>query len=274
MKKTLLTMLLVAAGTSFLTTLASAQSNEIVFGFQKSGITLDLAGLVTLTDPTFSTQQTFDLGTVGTAANGFSSTFGAGWATDSTLKWGAALTNGDNTTNPTNTVSSPQLVGGAESAGKNSPGFGNSQALVGRIQNAEAGVTSANGNTAVTGSTILIHQDSTANNQAWRLGMAQSSGGLYGNADWGFFTANSTQATFSAGVSGKTVDLYTLPVANGSPGIDIGDIGLFYNSNTDHMFLTFTPDSLEAVPEPSTYALVGLGIALIAFRRWRVARAA
>ena len=249
-----LTNVLAVAGAALITASAQAYTaGDFVLGFHQTGTNTSIASSFTLSN--FTTQQTFDLGTVGST---FSSTFGSGFATDPTVFWGAVATTagGPVGNQGPDYISRPETVGGSESSSASLPST-LIQNFSNKIQN--AGLALASG-TAIAGST-MVREDKTAIPNAWQnflTGGTNDSGHAQGNVDWGFFSGSSTtQANLGLGFAGRTLDIYQL---TGSPstGTDIGDLSLSFNSSTGDLMATFTPDFAE-VPEPSTYGMFGLG---------------
>jgi hypothetical protein len=247
------TLLALAAAAVFTASARAYTAGDFVIGFRQAGNATDIAGSVTLAN--FTSVQTFDLGVVGSS---FSTVFNnPNWFNDASILWGVAATNGVSGAGAINFISSPETVGGSESTALTGKAQTTTGTVAGRITGAGNG-TMAPFTTTPIGSGIVGTQDLSSNTQAWQRYM--TGGNIAGSTDWGFYGTNGTQANFGNGVAGQTLDIYRLPVGNAIPGLDLGDFSLSYNSGTGDMMLTFTPDSFEAIPEPSTYALLLLGM--------------
>jgi PEP-CTERM motif len=263
--------LLAFVGAALVAASAQAQipTNTFIIGFQQVGNATNVAGTVTLAN--FTSVQNFDLGTID---SGFATIFNnANWSTDPSILWGVSSSNNATDSTLRNYISSPETVGGNESPTLFEAPSSTSLAIQGAINGAYIGTTALYTNTPIAGSSNLFSQNLSTNTNSWQTYLAGGSHSF--GADWTNYGAHATEANFGLGVGGMTLDIYSLAKGTTStPGTDIGDFTLSYNGGD--LMVTFTPDSAEAVPEPSTYALTSLGLvgALLVFLlRRRAARA-
>jgi hypothetical protein len=269
-KKTLAVLAL--AGTALLTQAAQAagtntySTGDLLLGFSESGATndylVDLGSASTyLNDAASNPGQTFTVSTSLNADLSSSSLFGSGWETNSNVTWGIA---GATTAATTLSGVPNSTLFFSEEAG--------SSALLAKSAGTQGPVTnSINGSLG----TDFNNSATTSNNSSATIELAS------GSTSWATLSANAFGAGYdivSTGTPGDSVlDLYELEplTATGrgaptsAPGILVGDFSLNSSGTLD-----FTAAGSEVVPEPSTYALMGAGMALLFWRlRRKTARA-
>jgi hypothetical protein len=259
--------ILAAAGAVLEPSSATAQvtytnsNGDFLLGFRQVGSTnsilLDIGPI-----SSFTSVQNFNLGNVTSI---LSTQFGAGWATDQNVFFSLAATTRPGDATRTNYMTSPETTGGAEAVPWNRLTSTNSLTLQNKViamGNAYNGFSAqqAAGNSAV------VEPNTTADAYLnYMPGGTSDAGHANGNIAFGFFNPT-TEGNFGNGTGGITLDLIQL-VPGAGAGVDLGDFTI--NGNT----LTFTPDSFEAVPEPSTWAMAVLGILGLVIIRVRAMRA-
>jgi len=230
------------------TSSARAQNpGDLILGFEEPGTggsanvyEVDLGSI-----SQFSTAQTFDLST-----SDLSSDFGSGWASSSLLQFGVI---GDTETSGGLTLGSSALANKTiftswntfataptEKSNQNTAAS-YVQSLYNDVSN--TGHTSSTleaVNTTTTDSSGFAYFNKTDHNFAFGTG--------YATSDLDYNSDGSTSAPTSA-----VLDLYEVAQTSSgtAPGTLLGTFSLAGNGN-----LTYSP---EAVPEPSSYALVGFG---------------
>ena len=269
--------LLAIAGLAFAPAAVNAattaySADDLILGFQQTGNANSL--LVDL-----GQASGFKAGTsVGTIISGLGSvlntTFGSGWASDSTISWGIVGTPGSSSvgTDVAKTLyaSSPESTYGTQSTpldatftrlSSSTQGTGASN--IGTMTTTFAGLTAS-----VVGSSgnIAAALQPSATTGGWA---AQNPNGAAGT-NFSYF--NGLEGTLGSGVASSALDLFRMQPGSGAtlntPGTFIGSFTL--NSNGDVNFSTSTP---SAAPEPARAAFLGLGLAGLLFRRRRSARA-
>jgi hypothetical protein len=258
-KNLIMTTVLALAGAALIETSASAQvitsTGDLVLGFQitdnaGTGATTDLevdlgaySNFTTLEGSgsvlNLNVGGVVDSGLGGLSATDLSSTYGAGWNSRTDLTWSVFGTRG----NPSKEsfLSSPS---GATLNDETSTPLGNLSGKMGTV------VTNLNGQAqtanSATASTAL--QTSTVGSYTFQI-----TGNNAFTSDWnnGGSVGGTQQGVSSAGAT--SLELFDLTNHSSStPGIEVGTFTLGSNGS-----LTFTATS--AVPEPSTYALMGVG---------------
>jgi hypothetical protein len=133
------------------------------------------------------------------------------------------------------------------------------------------GVSQIGGQTSLTGyANQVIVSSSSAGSFAFQRGSGSTSFASIQDVTLNNITPSSFGTPFSSSSSVVYADLYS--VLSGSAGTAATLLGTF--ALTDSGLLTFTGTNYSAVPEPSTYALVGGVFALgVAFYRRRRATA-
>jgi len=183
------------------------------------------------------------------------STYGANWATRGDLAWSVVSANaaGDMylTFSPSveNSINSSNPAGGATNGG------------------AITGIYSESNGVAATGNGAFVVTTSSGDGSSYTdtlTNVNHDHGPTTYSTDYGF-APFSTEALTSS--SGSVLDIYEqTPSARGGVLATSTNLGDFSISGAG--VLSFTPDSAEVVPEPSTYALLGLGaLALVLMRR-------
>ena len=245
------TVAAMAIAAAFATTSAHAQvAGDVILGFEEPGsggssnvYEVDLGSI-----SQFSTSQTFDL-----SSSDLSTEFGSGWASSSLLQFGligdtessSSLSLGSGTLAAKTIITSWNTFATAPTE-KSSQTTAASyiQSLYNDVGNAtpSAGSTSSLPavDTTVTDSSGFAYFNKTDHNFAFGTG--------YATSDLDYNSDGSTSAPTSA-----VLDLYEVAQTSSgtAPGTLLGTFSLAGNGN-----LTYSP---EAVPEPSSYALVGFG---------------
>jgi len=249
MKLSLKSLSLVAAfAAAAVSAQAQASNSDLILGFKQSTGTGNATSLEIDLGNTFATTTavaagTYDLGNISSL---ISSTYGASWATSSTLTYGVV---GD-------TVDS-NLINTVWATSK----WTTTTGTLG-VQNSTTFGTVSDSNLGTTGSKVQkVYQsqfavDSTGFNNAVVTATAQS--GWKTNDPFNFTTAKLDNA-----VTNKATDLYVISSDGNSGTADF--LGTFNLSSAGE--LTFTVTS--AIPEPSTYAMIlgALTIGFVALRR-------
>jgi len=250
------TVAAMAIAAAFATTSAHAQvAGDVILGFEEPGsggssnvYEVDLGSI-----SQFSTSQTFDL-----SSSDLSTEFGSGWASSSLLQFGligdtessSSLSLGSGTLAAKTIITSWNTFATAPTE-KSSQTTAASyiQSLYNDVGNAtpSAGSTSSLPavDTTVTDSSGFAYFNKTKSNFGFGAGFATS--------DLDYNSDASTPLPTSA-----VLDLYEVAQTSSStaPGSLLGTLSL--NSSGD---LAFTATA-QAVPEPSSYALVGISLAL------------
>jgi hypothetical protein len=260
MKYLLRKIMLLAASCAIVATTAQAQfsgtytQGDFLLGFRATGGTGSGNDVVVDLGPiNFSTQTTFSTPNLDSL---LVSNFGTGWNTRSDLLYGAASGAQPNDSNQ-NTIygTAPETVGGSESTPWPRPSSSQAIQVKGKV-NAE-GQAYGFGSPTVANPAVLQTTSSTNS---------------YASYQPGGTTANSagiSYAYFNPDIEASNPSLTTLDLYQGVPGtgsmVDVGDLTIDSSG-----VVTFTPDSAEVVPEPSTVATMVLGAGLlIAVMRWR-----
>ena len=95
-----------------------------------------------------------------------------------------------------------------------------------------------------------------------------------GGVNTGATTAFGSGSQFVGGIEATpstALDLFRIPAINGGAVTDIGDFA-FQAQGGGVFSLIFKPDSVEAIPEPSTWALISVGAAIGILLRRRASR--
>lgn len=270
-KKFLKTMLLAAAGLTILASAGKAQvtynnaNGDFLLGFRQVGSTNSvLLDIGPITD--FTIAQSWSLGNLGSV---LASTFGSGWATDANVFFSLAATTRPGDSTRTNYVTSPGYLSSAFSVtvwnrltSTNSLTLQNKIIAMGNQYNdATLQAQQTPGNRAE------VEPNSLANAYAnYHPGGTNDAGHASGNISYGFFNPT-VEGNFGEGTAGVHLDLIQLVPGSG-PGVDLG----YFTLSADGSTLFFTP-----VPEPSTYAMMGLGMigltGLVILKRRRQVRA-
>jgi hypothetical protein len=209
---------------------------------------------------TANTSFTLSLGSVGAFMSN-SSNFGSDWYTRSTsgqvgktdIQWGVVAT--DNQTNLTN-----DLWSSRNPAVRSTPW--NSSFDQSTPSNFIQGVgTYFNGGGSVAAGTVSAKKLSSSNANSWTNNQP---GGGHGTISFGFFNPT------NEGNTSTVLAFDQIPQGSTNPGTKLGT----FTWNSDG---TVVWNGATAVPEPSTYAMMGLGtlglVGLMILRRRRAARA-
>ena len=273
--------LLAAAALALLAPSGHAQVNtynegDLLLGFEEPGVAYDyvvdlgsIANFITLSQTPGTTDITTAYSLGGIAAD-LSATFGSGWATNSAtqgdnVQWGIIGASDKNVsatfgayTLPADTLfeTRAEFTPGSGSTAPTESSSSLQKTVDGKILNS-LGAAFNNTSTTANSSVATVEPTSVSNN--WSSFGPQSTVGSWAN--------NIEQPTSGAfiGATNSQLDLYELlPTNSGGSGqgTELGSFTL--DSSGD---LSFTS---AAVPEPSTYAAIGLGAAfLLFFRRSR-----
>jgi hypothetical protein len=258
LRKLAATIALALVATALVASSAKAQviynsaNGDFLVGFRQEGSTNSvLADIGPILD--FTVNQTFNLGNLGTA---LSSTFGSGWANDPTVWWSIAGTGRPGDATYTNYVTYSDQVRQTpwnRLTSTNSHNLQNKITAQGNQYNAFSGQQTP-GNPAV----VEPQAQAPDGYREYMPGGTNDAGHASGNISYGFFNPT-TEANFGGGVFNASLRLVQLVPGSG-PGTLLGTFSLSPDAST----LTYT-----AVPEPSTYALVALGLVnVVVFRRW------
>ena len=240
--------------------------NDLVFGFRQSTGSSSLEiNLGNINQFTGAAAQGIGNATLnlGNFSSLLTSTYGAGWASDSTIQWsaagtagtGAAATNGQAVRTAWMTDHWNAAAGtlGVQNSTSFSNGFGTALAGTadGKIINVYNGMTLATAG-QTTGSAVVL--PSGGNSWVTQQGVS--------TAAWGAFFTNATVNNQPTNLNGSSSysasDLYSLtPTGAGtSTNAFFGTFALWSNGD-----ITFTG---AAIPEPSTYAAI-IGVAMLGF---------
>jgi hypothetical protein len=145
---------------------------------------------------------------------------------------------------------------------------GTQQAITPVLFNLNGGLTVFTNTTVGGGDGLISTADLLVNREAWHSVEAQ----LNFSAQTFRVVLNGSPVTFTEG----SVNVIDLPFRNSSgQTVSIAEVGLqgYYNSQFSPTLNSVYLDNFRvtstAVPEPSTFALAGLGMAGVVFRRWR-----
>ena len=292
MKKTKLLAagLVAAAAAAVLAPSARAQNTvntgDLFIGFEEPGVSYDYVidlGPANYFIGLAATPGTTDITTadpnhggglgLGNIASDLSNVFGANWATNSlvtgsNVQWGVigatsnsagGLTGAGGTFGlPKNTLfeTSAELTPGTQS----SPLPTNTSGVQGTVNTNIIGFESNfNNSTQTANSNYAEIQTVDATNDPDSWTGENPSAEAFGNS---YSIEQPTSGAF-IGPTNSVLDLYELKPQNGGTGVDLGSFSLTSAGDLD-----FT--SAAAVPEPSTYAAIGIGAAfLVLFRRNR-----
>ena len=102
---------------------------------------------------------------------------------------------------------------------------------------------------------------SQAGSNSWATRVGTASGASLSFSEFG----PTIESNFATGTANSVLDLYLVQPPNGST-INVGDMSILLGSFTidDSALVTFTP-----VPEPTTFAMLGIGAGLLGLRRRR-----
>lgn len=263
-------------------TLSSFVAGDLLLGFQATSGTgsgqvvyVNLGLATSFLNGNFSSINGINLNSV------LTSTYGSGWATNTgtTVYWGAVAVNSTNPVTAGTSSGSTQLTDPGQTI------------YVSKARSAGGTAGSANSSAwTLTGSTAHNNAAGYINTMQTDTVLATGGGGFVGPTQNGTDTSagladsnsgNANWVHYNVGAAGASFTNFAAPgIQNSVTGaLDIYRIlsysaGNVYGSNsltTGQYTGTITLDSsgnVGAVPEPSTYALFGLGaVALIAFRR-------
>jgi len=242
--------MLAFAGLALIASSAKAQlvynDGDLFIGYENGGAQDYLIDVGQASQFTTSSQLTLNLGSTGTD---LSSIFGSSWFGSSTVKWGAAgaTTFGDGSAaGDTVWATSTSTTPWSNSFDQSTP----TGALATIGGNFNGASSTANSNFALL--------EATSNGASWASFESVANGGT-GNAA-NSSTSGSLSGYFQPGINGLTNQkLYLTELTEGSttPGQVLG----YFQENSSGV-VTFTG---SAVPEPSTYALMILGMAALFF---------
>jgi hypothetical protein len=258
------TVLLVTASVAIVAT-TNAQSltysnGDLFLGFRASGgtgATQDV--LVDIGQAsTFLTASAPISLSLGDLQSKLASTFGANWNTRSDLFFSVSGTNLSTDTANTLYATIAQAVPGSEPTTwlRRS---GSAQSSTNSLMTGMA--NQYNNYSATVANPAVIQNTTDANSYA----SFQPGGANAGPAPGASFAVyNPTiEGTFANGTSGVTLDVVRLlpSTTQNQHGVDIGDFTIDNSAN-----VIFTPDSFEAVPEPSTIACAAMGTLVLLLR--------
>ena len=274
-----LTTLLAIAGSALVATSALAQSSvtyvqgDFLLGFRATGSPGNGSNVLVDIGSSFltsSTPVTFTLSNLDSTLIG---EFGSNWNTRSDVLFSVAGATGSTFANTIVYVTAPESVPGSESSPWPNPGGSVLNGIRGKI-NSEGGIPNTAGYNFYIGNTnpfgagpAVIEGNSDTNS----YGSFQPGGANAGPAPGASYAQFSPtiEGTFANGTAGITLDLYKL--TGSSAAVDLGDFTI-----NDAGVVVWTPQAFE-VPEPSTYAMLGLGslglVGLTILRRARAAKA-
>jgi hypothetical protein len=272
---------LAIAGLAFASTAANAattaySADDLILGFQQTGTSGASQSLLVDLGQASGFKSGASAGTVIAGLGSvLSSTFGSGWASDSTISYGIVGSPGSFSvgTDVAKTLyaSSPETTYGTQSV-PGDPTFT-------RLSSSTQGTGTSN--IATMGSTfngLTASIVGSSGNIAAALQANSTSGGWAFQNPSGFAGANFSyfyglEGTLASGVGSSALDLFRMQPGSGgtlnNPGTYVGSFTL--NSSGDVSFGTSAP---SAVPEPARAAFLGLGLGGLLLRRRRSARTA
>lgn len=181
-----------------------------------------------------------------------SSIYGSNWNSTSTMRWSVV---GTNAGTPSVSGETNNTLYFTASGAVQAPDTDSAQSTVaGKLVNLTTflGGQSANGATTVGGAEV-------ANSGAGSYGkLAQNGGANTAAGQFGYFTTNGNGVEKSAvtALNGSTTFELYKNVPGASTSVDLGTFTLSVGANSGIATLTF---AAAPIPEPSTYALMGLG---------------
>ena len=225
-----------------------------------SNVLVDLGpGTSFLSSPT---PTTFNLSNLFGSLN---TTYGNGWTGRWDHLWGVSAA--DASSNSTVYVTVPTTPG-SDATPWNGLGTSLQTGVRNKINSAGGLVPTSGYNFYITntnpsgaGPAVIEGQGDTNSWGSFMPGGTTTNSGPSPGISWAQFNPT-IEGTFANGTSGVSLDLIRLTntTGSGNPGVDLGDFTI-----TDNGIVTFTPDSFEAVPEPSTYAAAMLGAVAVLF---------
>lgn len=260
--------LMAITGLALATTAAHATvtytSGDLLLGFRSSDSGVTTSVVVNLGNAGFFRDQTTDILSlsIGSINDDLTTAFGAGWATDPNLYWGAAMgvsqslgINGDSLN--TLYATRPEAVFGTVGTAFNRASS-STQATPRNAINSAGSVFNSfalAGATAGANNNVIIEDNNTGS-----LDWAAFNPGV---TSFGYGTFGNIQGNSATGITDTALDLF-----RATPGAGAGSYeGTFTIDSLG--FISYGANGVAAVPEPSRAILLAAGIFSIVFRRRR-----
>lgn len=244
---TILSVLLAVAGVALNASSARAAqtytAGDVFIGFRsttnpQNGLIFNVGNISQFTNTSFSN---FTFGSVGTTGADLAQQFGSGWYTDATVTWGVfSALSGQYAL-----ASKAQPINGTVSTAPLALNSSKTGSLISGIGTVQSGYVTS------TAATFTA-------NSAYQTGVANGTYYAAVNANPDFTSAAWASGTSIEGSVNKLLDLYYFTPNSVQL---LNPVGKAFSVNNSGVF--------TVVPEPSTYALIGVGalLLLVAYRR-------
>lgn len=264
--------LMAIAGMALATTTAHAVTyvqGDLLMGFRDTdgtaSIVVNIGQLSTYRD--YNNPSADFSVNVGNLGSLLTANFGAGWATDSTIKWGVMGTGDSNAAfgiDPADTlyISQAQTTFGTATVNYPSVSTGNRGIVANNFSTVQTGAAGFSTLTAAAGSTVAAVWDFSA----------PSDYSEFASTAFGFGSFSAFESTFAGGATNTAIDLWRIN-GTGTTVANQQRLGTFWIDGTGAVSFGEGP-SIAAVPEPSRMVLLGVGLVGLVLRRRRSAAVA